>query len=250
MNKKFRNNTGKSRIIFPLDVSSVDEAKYFVRLLKDHVGLFKVGLELFIRSGAEIIHYIHSITDSEIFLDLKLHDIPETVFRAMKSVVALNVRFITVHCGENQEMLKSAVRGSEGKVDVLGVTVLTSISGHDLLVSGFKDEYASDIQKLVLHRTSLAKQAGCAGVICSGHEVSSIKQLAGNDFLAITPGIRLSSDTIKNDDQKRSMTPSQSIKNGADYLVIGRPIRYASNPVDVAKKIADEIEAALCEKLF
>ena len=117
----------KDFIVFPLDVPSFKDAKYYVGLLTDHVGMFKVGLELFIQSGSEIIHFIRRAGDTRIFLDLKLHDIPETVSRAMTRIREFGVAFTTVHCGENQRMLESAVSAGQGKVGILGVTILTEV---------------------------------------------------------------------------------------------------------------------------
>jgi orotidine-5'-phosphate decarboxylase len=233
--------SGKGYIIFALDVESIKDAEYFVKALSDHVAMFKVGLELFVRCGTKIIRIIREKSKAGIFLDLKLHDIPATVERTMKVIADLGVNLTTVHCGESEQMLKAAVSGSFGKVDVLGVTVLTSVSGKDILTSGFKNEYAQDIQNLVMKRAGMAKDAGCNGVVCSGLEVSEIKKSFGKQFLAITPGIRPSWEGDQKDDQKRIMTPSMAVQNGADFLVIGRPIRDAHNPVEAVKKIADEI---------
>jgi orotidine-5'-phosphate decarboxylase len=235
----------KDYIIFPLDVSSVEEAKHYVGLLSEHVGMFKVGLELFIRSGPQLIKMIKDISEAGIFLDLKLHDIPETVKRAMESIAVLGVNLTTAHCGEAAEMLKAAVSGSSGKVGVLGVTVLTSVSASDIKKAGFEDQYHADIAKLVLKRAKTAKDAGCAGVVCSGLEAKMIKDALGKDFLAVTPGIRPAWSLDKKDDQKRVTTPADAIRNGADYLVIGRPIRDAKDPVSAAAMTAEEIESTL-----
>jgi orotidine-5'-phosphate decarboxylase len=235
----------KDYIVFPLDVPSLKNAEQYVALLSEYVGMFKVGLELFIRSGPEIIKIIKTLGKAKIFLDLKLHDIPETVSRAMASIADLGVDFATVHCGENKGMLEAAVAGSGGRVGVLGVTVLTSVSDKDLLAAGFRSEFASDLSNLVIKRASIAKKAGCAGVVCSGLEVAMIKKNFGKDFMAITPGIRPDWDVLIKDDQQRITTPAVAIKNGADYLVIGRPIRDANDPKEAAIRITKEIKAAL-----
>lgn len=233
---------GRDYIIFPLDVPSEAAARQWVGRLKDHVGMFKIGLELFIRSGPDLIRWIAQHSGAGIFLDLKLHDIPVTVQRAMASVADLPVVFATVHCGENAAMLKAAVAGSHGKVKVLGVTVLTSVSAMDLKAVGYSGEMVSDISRLVLRKTEMAKIAGCAGVICSGHEVASIKAKMGPGFLAITPGVRPNWQEKKKDDQHRIVTPAVAVAAGADYLVIGRPIRDAGDPVAAARRIAREVE--------
>jgi orotidine-5'-phosphate decarboxylase len=237
--------TAKDYIIFPLDVSSVRKAKEYVKMLSDSVGMFKIGLELFIRSGPEMIEVIHDSGTAGVFLDLKLHDIPETVSRAMQGVADLGVEFATVHCSESNKMLEAAVEGSRGKVAILGVTVLTSVSGEDVFSAGFKEEFYSDISKLVLQRALNAKKAGCTGVICSGLEVEMIKAKIGKDFVAVTPGIRPLWEGMKKDDQQRITTPAGAIQKGSDYLVIGRPIRDAKDPRIAAIRIADEIEAVL-----
>jgi orotidine-5'-phosphate decarboxylase len=233
--------SGKEYIIFALDVESIKDAEHFVRTLSNHVAMFKVGLELFVRAGTEIITTIKEQSRAGIFLDLKLHDIPATVERTMKVIAELGVNLTTVHWGESGQMLKAAVSGSIGKVGVLGVTVLTSVSENDILSSGFKNKYGQNLQNLVMKRAGMAKNAGCNGVVCSGLEVAEIKKRFGRQFLAITPGIRPSWECDQEDDQKRVMTPSMAVENGADFLVIGRPIRDAHNPVEAVKKIADEI---------
>ncbi len=231
----------KDYIIFPLDVPTHTAAKEFVDLLSEHVGVFKVGLELFIQSGPLIVKYIKASTSAKVFLDLKLHDIPATVGRAMKRIAELGPSLATVHCGECKEMLQAAVTGSQGKVGVLGVTILTSVSNEHLRNAGFKPELAADISKIVLQRALMAQKAGCTGVVCSAHEVRLIKAQLGSDFVAVTPGIRPSWQTVKKDDQKRIMAPAQAVKNGSDYIVIGRPIRDAANPSEAALRIAEEI---------
>lgn len=234
----------KDYIIFPLDVPSLEKARPLVDLLTGHVGMFKVGLELFIKEGPEVIRMIKNAGDTGIFLDLKLHDIPETVRRAMAVIADLDVAFATVHCGESQKMLEAAVEGCRGKIGVLGVTVLTSVSSEEIRSAGFKEQFSKDMQMLVLKRAAMAKNAGCRGVVCSGHEARIIKKELGREFLVITPGIRPIFETSGKDDQKRVMTPVQAIQNGSDYLVIGRPIRDAGDPVRAAEKVALEIEKA------
>ena len=235
----------KDYLIFPLDVPTLDDAKRFVELLADDVGLFKVGLELFIRSGSDIIEFINSKSSARIFLDLKLHDIPATVGRAMASIAELGVAFATVHVGENRRMLEAAVKAGQGRVGVLGVTVLTSVSKQDLKSAGYRKELYSDMTYTVIRRAKLARDAGCAGVICSGLEAQGIKNEFGNDFLAVTPGIRPAYTLTANEDQQRITTPARAIQNGSDYLVIGRPIRDARDPRRAAVRIAEEIEQVL-----
>jgi orotidine-5'-phosphate decarboxylase len=235
----------KDYIIFPLDVASDKEARRYVELLADHVGLFKVGLELFTRSGPEIIRFINSAGTAGVFLDLKLHDIPATVSRAMEGIADLGVYFATVHCGETPKMLDAAVVGSRGKVRILGVTLLTSVGAHDIESAGFRAEFYPDLSALVLKRARMAWAAGCSGVVCSGLEAQVIKKQIGAEFITVTPGIRPSWAVGKKDDQQRVTTPAQAVNNGSDYLVIGRPIRDAADPAEAVRRVADEIQAAL-----
>jgi orotidine-5'-phosphate decarboxylase len=232
--------TPEKYIIFPLDVPSVKDAFHYVEMLSEVVGMFKVGLELFVEAGPEIIHMIKKNGLAEIFLDLKFHDIPETVQRTMSRVADLGVTFATVHCGESSRMLEAAVAGSGGSVGVLGVTVLTSVSKEDLGGAGFAAEFSNNPASLVVKRAAMAKAAGCMGVVCSGQEVKQIKAVCGPEFIAVTPGIRPAWQT-GDDDQRRIVTPARAILDGSDYLVIGRPIRDAKDPLWAAKQVAEEI---------
>jgi orotidine-5'-phosphate decarboxylase len=235
----------KDYIVFPLDVPSAQQAQSLVKLLNRQVGMFKIGLELFIRTGPSLIQWIHDNSACSLFLDLKLHDIPATVQRAMQAVADLNVRLTTVHCGESRAMLDAAVQGGRGKVGLLGVTVLTSVGAADLKAAGYAEPMADDPARLVIHKAQMAKSAGLSGVVCSGREAAAVKQHLGSDFLAVTPGIRPHWGSKAQDDQRRIVTPAMAIADGADYVVIGRPIRDASDPVQAARRIADEIAVAL-----
>jgi orotidine-5'-phosphate decarboxylase len=214
-------------------------------LLAGRVGLFKVGLELFVRSGPEIIEFIHSQSPAGVFLDLKLHDIPATVDRAMGRIADLGVAFATVHVGETQRMLTAAVEGSRGKVGVLAVTLLTSLRAKDLKTAGYRKAFYDDISYMVIERARMARAAGCVGVICSGLEAAKIKEVFGKEFLAVTPGIRPAWAVTEREDQQRITTPARAVTAGADYLVIGRPIRNAEDPREAALRITEEIENAL-----
>lgn len=235
----------KDYIIFPLDVPTEKAAREYVEVLSESVGMFKVGLELFIRSGPGLIDFIKASGNADVFLDLKLHDIPETVFRAMECIADLGVAFTTVHCGETVRMLEAAVGGAKGRVGVLGVTLLTSVASEDIKDAGFKKVFYEDLNKLVVERAAKAKAAGCIGIVCSGREVKMIKQAFGRDFIAVTPGIRPIWDEMETDDQKRVTTPAMAIGSGSDFIVVGRPIRNASNPKEAALRIAQEIETVL-----
>lgn len=235
----------KDYIIFPLDVSTAEEALKYVDLIGDHVGLFKVGLELFISEGPEILKAIREKTEAGIFLDLKLHDIPATVRRAFLAASKFRPYFVTVHCDEGGEVLKSIAEDNPGGTKILAVTVLTSLDQEKLKALGYDDKYVEDVSALVLLKARLAKEAGCHGVVCSGHEVGMVKKELGNELIAVTPGIRPAWSLVDQDDQKRIVTPELAVRQGADYIVVGRPIRDAKDPANAARKVAEEIEAGL-----
>jgi orotidine-5'-phosphate decarboxylase len=231
----------KDRLIFPLDVPNIKQAQRYVTQLGEHVGVFKVGLELFVAEGPSAIETIADSTDAGIFLDLKLHDIPATVQRALRSASYMDrITFVTVHC--DPSLLQAVVSEMSDRVGVLAVTVLTSLDVSDLLTMGIRPELAEDPVRLVLGKAAIAREAGCAGVVCSGREVQAVKGAFGEDLITVTPGIRPDWSTVQRDDQKRVVTPYQAIRDGADYIVVGRPIRAAADPVDAAARVVQEIE--------
>jgi orotidine-5'-phosphate decarboxylase len=232
-------------LIFALDVPDGRTARGYIDRLSGRVGLFKVGLELFVRDGRQVIDDIRAAGDAGIFLDLKLHDIPATVNRAMKNIAGMGVRLTTVHCAGQKDMLKAAADGAGGRVGVLGVTVLTSVGGRDLREAGFADAYADDVSRLVALRAAAAAECGLDGVVCSPLEAPLVKQEQGMHFLAVTPGIRSAAQAVDKDDQQRVMTPAAAVKNGADYIVVGRPIRDAADPEAAADQICAQIENVL-----
>ena len=235
----------KDYIIFPLDVSTFEQAMRYVKILKDHVGLFKVGVELFISQGPGILRSIRNETETGIFLDLKLHDIPATVKRAFLAACQFRPQFVTIHCDEGGEILKSVAEENPGDTKILAVTVLTSLNQKKLKDLGYAERYTDNLSALVLLKARIAKEAGCHGVVCSGHEVAIVKKEFGTDLIAVTPGIRPAWSLVGQDDQKRVVTPSDAVKKGADYIVVGRPIRDAIDPADAAKRVKEEIESAL-----
>jgi orotidine-5'-phosphate decarboxylase len=238
----------QKRIIFALDVATLAPALGFVDLVKDRVGVFKIGLELFTSVGPEAIRAVKErAPECGIFLDMKFHDIPATVRGAAGSAGALGVEFVTTHCSDGPEMLRAAVEGGPG-VKVLGVTVLTNLSKEGLIASGLDAARFATPADLVVYRARMAARAGCAGVVCSGLEARSVKDACGKDFLVVAPGIRMETDPP--DDQKRTTTPYEAISNGADYIVVGRPIRNAADPARAAEEISKEIERALKERGF
>jgi len=236
---------GNNRIIFPLDVASAAEAEELVKLLDGRVGMFKIGLELFIDQGPSIVRRVRALSSAGIFLDLKLHDISATVKKAMASAARTGADLVTVHASSSLKMLEMAVLGGKGQTRVLGVTLLTDNDGSVVNECGFRDEYVSKPELLVLKRAKLAHAAGCSGVVCSGHEAGVIKKKFGKEFLVVTPGIRPLWGSVADDDQERVTTPAMAIKQGADLIVVGRPIRSAADPAAAADRIAREIEKAL-----
>ncbi len=234
----------EERIVFPLDVPTKEEAIKWVERLHDLVGVFKVGLELFTNCGPNIIEAIKEVTEKKIFLDLKLYDIPNTILRTIRVISNLKVDWITVHTLAGSQALKSAVDSAYNNLKIIGVTVITSLDRADLMELGFNSELVRDTKELVFNLTRIAYRAGCDGVVCSAKEVARIKE-AFPELITVVPGIRLEESK---DDQVRTSTPYEAILSGADYLVIGRPIRDAFSPEKVCKKIAEEIKIALEEK--
>jgi orotidine-5'-phosphate decarboxylase len=245
MKKAMQENplSGKDRIILPLDFPSFDEAQAVVEKLKNHVGLFKVGLTLYINEGRKFLEYLdRSVGPEKIFLDLKFHDIPETVKNVSSVVASISpVKFITVHASEGERILKAAVEALPKGTGVLGVTALTSLSEAELKELGI----SMTVKERVLKLAQMAKKAGCAGVVCSGLEARAVKAQCGLNFIVVTPGIRPAWARVASDDQRRVMTPGEAIQQGADYVVVGRPIYTSSDRVGAAMKVAAEIEEAL-----
>jgi orotidine-5'-phosphate decarboxylase len=237
----------RERLIFPLDVPNKTEAERLISLLKDDVGLFKVGLELFMAEGPAFLHFLIETARVDYFLDLKFHDIPATVRRAIARITD-GARLATVHVDTGRENLKpsSEIRGNG--VKLLGVTVLTHLKPDDLEAMGLTREYARDLTKLVLLRAGMARAAGCDGVVCAGTEAGAVKTACGPDFLVVCPGIRPAWAAVPGDDQQRVMTPYEAMKAGADYIVVGRPIRLAADPVAAARKVVAEIEQGLMDR--
>jgi orotidine-5'-phosphate decarboxylase len=231
------------RLIFALDVPDTATALACVHELRDHVGLFKVGLELFYAEGRALLRELaDAIGAQRIFLDLKLYDIPATVLGTLKKIPP-GVALITVPSDLGPTGLQKIVEGTE--LAVLAVTVLTSMNGDDLLALGYEPQNAQDPTRLVVRKAKMAQEAGCRGVVCSGQEVKAVKEACGRDFLAVCPGIRPAWAALEGDDQKRIVTPYEAISNGADYIVVGRPIRQAHVRVAAARQVEEEIAMAL-----
>ena len=229
----------QNRLIFALDVPGKKEAKHYAKVLEGVVGCFKIGLELFISEGPDIVKMIQDQSAANIFLDLKLHDIPATVRGALRSAKKLGVRYITIHSTEGEEILETAQEVKGSGLEVLAVTVLTSTSASSLASLGIREDI--NAAALVLDRATRAQNSGCAGVVCSGEEAKLVKSKCGGDFKIVVPGIRPEWARVSGDDQNRIATPSQAIEDGADMIVVGRPIRDANDPREAAQKIIEEI---------
>jgi orotidine-5'-phosphate decarboxylase len=216
-------------IIVALDMADLDDATRLAKELRDEVGGFKVGLELLTSAGPVAITTLADI-GAPVFADVKLHDIPNTVGRAAARIASAGARWITVHGAGGIEMIEAANQGMGGS-GVLVVTVLTSLSDDDLVSVGVSDSVSAQVNRL----SSLAGRAGAEGVVCSPHEVLSVREVS-KTLVIFTPGVR--PVDVGAHDQKRVATPEMALKAGADWLVIGRPITSARDPVSAAREIA------------
>jgi orotidine-5'-phosphate decarboxylase len=220
------------RIAVALDVPSVKEADLLAAALVGAVGWFKVGLELYLAHGPQVVTAIR--THGPVFLDVKLHDIPTTVERAAARIADLGVGLVTVHAGGGADMVRAAVHGLGGHGRVLAVTVLTSMSDDDLASVGAPDA-ATQVPRLA----ALAVEAGATGLVCAPRDLPVVRETVGPDILLVTPGIRRSGSG--DDDHARAATPASALADGADLLVVGRPITRADDPVAAARAIAGEL---------
>lgn len=230
----------KAPIILAVDTSDLDTAKRWVEATHESVSVFKLGLEFFLNFGQAGVATIQDLTDSDIFLDLKLHDIPHTVAGAARAVSSLSPRFLTVHASGGRDMVSAAVEALPGSA-ITAVTILTSLSEEDLFEIG----YANNALESAVALAKLSVNAGAKAIVCSPLEIASIRAAVGPDIEIITPGVRPASES-KSDDQKRTMTPVDAITAGASLLVIGRPITGAWKEGAAAmsaraRSIADEI---------
>lgn len=225
----------KNRIIVALDTDSPEKALATVRALKGEVGLFKVGMELFPIGGAELIRKIQE-QGSDVFLDLKFHDIPNTVAGAIRSAVSMGVRFVTVHASGGRAMLEAAAKAAERSLTtILAVTVLTSLDDADLKEIG----YSTGTRESVLRLARMAKEAGIGGIVCSAQEVAAVREVVRNGIVLVTPGVRLPEDAVG--DQKRVVTPEEAVRHGSDFIVVGRPITQAPDPAAAARRFAEHM---------
>jgi orotidine-5'-phosphate decarboxylase len=208
----------KAPIVLAVDTPELETAIAWVKATQDHVSVFKLGLEFFLTFGSEGVKAIQGETDSDIFLDLKLHDIPHTVRGAAKAVAHLAPKFLTVHASGGESMIKAAVDALPN-TKVTGVTILTSLSEADVAEVGFKSTALQSAVQL----SKVAINAGAAAIVCSPLEISAVRQQVGVAPVIITPGVR-PTDMVGSDDQQRTMTPQDAIAAGANLVVIGRPI--------------------------
>jgi orotidine-5'-phosphate decarboxylase len=225
------------RVIVALDVPDLAGLDAFLDRLEGQPRFCKVGLELFVAAGAAAVKAVQK-RGAQVFLDLKLHDIPETVARAVASATSLGAELLTVHTAGGFEMMRRAVEVARGRPGILGVTVLTSLSEEDLRADGI----GGTMREAVVRRARLAERAGATGIVCSPQEVADVRS-ASATLALVVPGVRPAGAALG--DQKRVATPASAIAAGADYLVVGRPIRDASSPAAAFAAIVGEVEAAL-----
>jgi orotidine-5'-phosphate decarboxylase len=230
------------KIIFAMDVKEFSDVELWAELLSKHVGMFKVGKQLYTACGPAAVRMIQKC-GGEIFLDLKYHDIPNTVAMATLEAANLGVKLCDLHALGGHEMMSKTMEtldknfSAVERPKVLAITVLTSSNEETLRGIGIN----LSVPEMVVKLAKLAQTAGVDGVVASPQEVGLIREACGKDFLVVTPGVRPA--FASTDDQKRIMTPSDAVKAGSDYLVIGRPIAAAENPVGAAQAIVDEIVA-------
>ena len=236
----------KNKLIVALDVDDLGKARHWVRELKDSAGLFKVGHQLFTRHGPSAVKMVND-EGGRVFLDLKYHDIPNTVKGAVEAAVSLNVFMLNLHTLGGRAMMEKAAEAVRAKAEalnitppiLLGVTMLTSLGDADL-----NDlRIAPPIAEEVKHLASLAYEAGLNGVVASPREVSVVREILPREFVIVTPGVRF--EQTNGDDQKRTLTPTEALKAGADYLVVGRPILQTSDPKKAAQKILEDMDGVV-----
>jgi len=230
----------RDRLIVALDVSSATQARQIVQSIGESASTYKIGKQLLTAEGPQIVRDLVS-SGRKVFLDLKFHDIPNTVAAAVRQAAELRVSMLTVHASGGSKMLKAAAEAaaqSSAKPMVLAVTVLTSLSDNDLVELG----HAGPVVAQVLRLGSLARAAGCGGLVASALEARELRRQLGEDFAIVTPGVRPAGSATG--DQARVVTPADAIASGATYLVVGRPILNAPDPSSAAESIVEEIGAA------
>lgn len=240
-----RRGSIRERLIVALDVDTLEQASDLVRSLGKEVGMFKIGKQLFTHAGPQAVRLIQEL-GGEVFLDLKFHDIPNTVAKAAIEATRLGVKMFNVHASGSLEMMRTTekevrrvCRQEKRRTPImLAVTVLTSLNQDDLQRVGVERKVADQVVRLAL----LTKEAGMDGVVASPHEVADIRAACGRRFIIVTPGIRPAE--AGRDDQRRVMTPADAVRGGIDYIVVGRPIIEAKDPATAARAIVAEMEMA------
>ena len=238
----------KNKLIVALDYNNMEDAVKLTEKLGDKISIYKVGLESFLSTDGKLVDYLHE-KGKKVFLDLKFHDITNTVKMACANAIRKKVFMFNIHCSNGTKTMKEVadlVKESGSESLLIGVTVLTNLGEEDL-----QEIFRSNmkLEEVVLNLANLAKKSGMNGVVCSPQESRKIKEIAGKNFVTVCPGVRpkftLNADNKSNDDQTRIMTPSDAIKQGVDFLVVGRPITKAEDPVKAAEIILEEISEAL-----
>jgi len=218
-------------IFCAIDTVDVGAARAMASRLTGLIGGVKLGLEFFTANGCDGVRRVMDDAALPLFIDLKFHDIPNTVAGAVRGISSLSPAFFTIHAGGGMAMMKAAVDAAEGKSKVLAVTILTSLSEADMAPLGIHSKVADQVRRLA----DLAREAGVDGLVCSPHEVAMLRAHLGNDLALVVPGIRPKGSAA--DDQARTLTPAEALAVGADHLVIGRPITAAADPAAAAKAI-------------
>jgi orotidine-5'-phosphate decarboxylase len=235
----------RERLIVALDVSSAAAALKLVAAVGESVSTFKVGMQLYTAEGPEMVRDLVA-SGKRVFLDLKYHDIPNTVGAAVREAAGLGVSMLTVHASGGSKMLRAAVEAAgavKPNLKVLAVSVLTSMGEQDLAEAGGR----GPLTEQVLRLSGLALDAGCQGVVASAHEAPALRAAYGNEFALVTPGVRLAG--ASRDDQARVVTPAEAIAAGASHIVVGRPITGAADPGKAAREILDQVEGKLSSPL-
>jgi orotidine-5'-phosphate decarboxylase len=230
--------SARDRLIIALDVSTRAEAISLALTLAPFAGWMKIGLQLFTAEGPDLVRAIRE-TGAKVFLDLKLHDIPNTIARAVESVARSDVRMLTLHLSGGTEMVRAAVSSAPENLLLLGVTVLTSANSETLREIGMLE----DVSQQVVRLAKIGTACGIGGIVASAQEIAALRKAVGKSLKLVIPGIRPRGS--EEHDQKRIMTPAEAIAAGADYLVIGRPITAAPDPTVAARKIIEEIESCV-----
>ena len=224
-----------AEIIVALDFASADDAMSMVDLLGAEADFYKVGLELYTRAGPEIVRSLTQM-GKRVFLDLKLHDIPNTIVGGVRAAADLGVELLTVHCSGGFAMLEAAGEAAAGGLEIMGVTLLTSLATED--IEAVWGRSGVDMGDEVLRLGALAREAGLSGVVAAGSEVARLKSELGPDFKVVTPGIRPAGSDVA--DQARAVTPAAAVASGSDYLVVGRPVTQAKDPAAALRSIREE----------